>query len=222
MASLKNCDVNKVIWALPRPVRELIQEGFCYLAGGFIRSMVVGEEANDIDLFCSNLNDERRVFDQLEKIKEHSCKTQFAITYNHFSPAVQLITKWHYETVKECLGAFDFTIAKAIIWNDGEEWQSECHKDYYADLAARRLVYEAPLSADTAGGSVLRMLKFYRRGFHAPLKTIAEVLAHADRGIVRGFSAIELGATKSLEEQYYNILKEVDPNAQSLHDVEAD
>ena len=50
----------------------------------------------------------------------------------------------------------------------GGEYVGLCNIRFYPDLAARRLVYTSPLRNEDAGGSILRVLKFYQRGYRIP------------------------------------------------------
>ena len=92
--------------------------------------------------------------------------------------------------------------------------------DFYSDLAAKRLVYRAPQRNEDAGGSILRVLKFYQRGFRIPLDSLGAVIARLVNQIDP--AAIEAGIHhgddllgKTIEERWAHIitskLHEVDP-----------
>ena len=67
MRKLDQQDLNWVLRTLPRPVVELMEAygTRVVLSGGFIRSSVSGERANDIDLFCKTPEDAKLFADTL-------------------------------------------------------------------------------------------------------------------------------------------------------------
>jgi len=60
---------------------------------------------------------------------------------------------------------------------DKKKWLSTCSKRFYSDLAGKRLVYLSPIRNEDAGGSLLRVLKYYQRGYRIPLNSFGAVLA---------------------------------------------
>ncbi len=191
LSELKSCDVKWVLSKLPKDVFELLKDhpGRLFLGGGFIRDVITGSKPNDIDLLGrENL---------LEGLASSFCasrvgagqavrkvKTKNAVTI--ITPprlTVQFITRWTYDTPAEVCLSFDYTMAMAVLFYDGVAWQSYCHKDYYADLAARRLVYTAPVRHEDAGGSMLRMRKFLSRGWNIQMESMAAVISRLCSGV---------------------------------------
>jgi hypothetical protein len=138
------------------------------------------------------------------------------------TPPVQIIHRWTYERPEDLIESFDFTVAKSVVWFDGKEWKSLTHDDFYADLAAKRLVYTKPQRNEDAGGSLLRVLKFYQKGYRIPLDSMAAVVARLVMGVdmtkLDGVSA-QLGSTKeeTLGVILSSLLYEVDPLQDPQH-----
>lgn len=205
-----------------------------FLAGGFIRSIIAREKVNDIDLFACSKDVAEQLADKIAaKFGVHSYSSDNAYTMRAKPYTIQVIYRWTFEDPEKCVESFDYTIARAAIWatkhfHQGERrldgtfveslthntWASSCDDDYYADLAARRLVYRKPVREEAAGGSLLRLLKFYRRGYTAPLDTLASVMARMSVKVRSDTRGVE-GETE--EERHARVLlgllHEVDPNS---------
>lgn len=88
---------------------------------------------------------------------------------------------------------------------------------FYQDLAAKRLVYTSrtPLRDGEAGGSLLRVLKYYRRGYTIPITDLGLVVARLVKGI--DLSRYEdpmvslFGNEEKLAMVFRGLLREVDP-----------
>jgi hypothetical protein len=91
-------------------------------------------------------------------------------------------------------------------------WRSLVHENFYSDLASKRLVYTAPVREEAAGGSMLRVLKFYQRGYRIPLDSLAAVVARLTDKVR------EHGMTQAYRAQIITgLLREVDPNVDPEH-----
>ena len=171
---------------LPKDVFNLMKErgNKVFVAGGFIRSCVANEKINDIDLFTTDKTT-AELFANIIKGKDYNLmETDNAFTvYGRGRISAQFIHKWLFSKPEDILPSFDFTIAKAVIWFDGEEWQSLCDDRFYADLSAKRLVYCSPKRIEEVGGSMLRVLKFYQRGYRIPLDSLGAVIARIHSGL---------------------------------------
>ena len=106
------------------------------------------------------------------------------------------------EGSKVVVGHFDrkalaFTIAATEHGKPegGGEWQGRIDPDFYADLAARRLVYTNPPDHEP-GGSLLRVLKYAARGYHIAPECLAQIVANL---------------AQAPFEDVVKILREVDP-----------
>lgn len=155
------------------------------LAGGFIRDIVRRDTPSDIDLFVSSALAARELADRLNAgvVTGDVVTTDNAITIRGlFKYPVQIIHRWTFKTPQECIASFDFTITQACVWYQDGTRMSAISDRFYEDLAAMRLVYTAPMREEEAAGSLLRLLKFYSRGFTAPNSSVAAVLARTIRG----------------------------------------
>ncbi len=204
-----------LMWCLrrcPKDVRKLLKErsNKLFIAGGFIRSCIANERISDIDIFSPS--DEASDLCALVLKREYynTVKTDNAITvYGKGRMTVQFIYKWTFEKPEDVLPSFDFTIAKAIIWYDGVNWQSLCDDRFYKDLAAKRLVYCSPTRIEEVGGSMLRVLKFYQRGYRIPLDSLGAVIARCVTGI--NFEELHGSSEEDYAFVLTGLLREVDP-----------
>jgi hypothetical protein len=222
---LRDYDVLRVTRRLDARVVNILKAypGEVFLTGGFIRAVIAGEPVNDVDLVVKDIHVAGVVAGQLQgDSKERVVSTENAYTLTRYRPVVQVITRWVYDTPAAALNEFDFTVACAAVWYEGGAWRSLCHDHYYADLAAKRLVYLAPQRHEDAGGSMLRLLKFYRRGYTAPLSTVAAVMTRTFAG-VKPHARIEWAdgdlGDEIIAKYVTGLLHEVDPNIDPDHIV---
>jgi len=161
------------------------------MAGGFIRANIAGEEPSDIDILGNNkLMLENAALKLAEKRGGRTHKTDNALTV--IAPprkVVQMITRWIYDDPEQLIKEFDFTIVQAVIWWEPNkewvegsddpkgEWRSMCSEHFYPDLAAKRLVYTCPDRHEDAGGSMLRVLKYVKRGYSIQPPSLARVVS---------------------------------------------
>lgn len=215
---MSNCELNQMdlkwcLRRLPTEVREELKsaEGKLILAGGFIRACVAGEEINDIDLLCSSKDKAKSVANSLNSESGKDVwYSDNAITVKKFSTPVQLIHRWVYDKPEDVIPSFDFTIAKAAIWYSSTiGWTSQVAETFYEDLAAKRLVYTSPERNEDAGGSILRVLKFYQRGYRIPLSSLGAVIARLCQAVDFGNCVTEERTAETLT----GLLYEVDPNS---------
>lgn len=223
MQSLNQRDLYWVLRRAPKCVVELMKsQQSLFLAGGFVRACIANEEPSDVDLFAP---DEERA-DLYARVLAgpdgRVWKSANATTIRRPDVAlpVQVIHRWTYARPEDLIESFDFTVAKSVIWctslrderTHRAGWGSLTHNDFYADLAAKRLVYTMPKRNEDAGGSLLRVLKFYQKGYRIPLDSLGAVVARLVQGV-------DL-APKTEEEKAAAIialLHEVDPLQDPLH-----
>lgn len=235
MRELNNHDLERIRRMLPKEVRAVLKDhnDRPFLAGGFIRSVIAGEEPADIDLFVSNKEAGNDLVENIRKLmldyraelrgRINVIKTDNAYTVLGLKYPIQVIHRWTFDNPQKCIESFDFTIASAAVYwgnavygqchsgptvmTEQPQWRSCCDDSFYEDLAAKRLVYRNPVRNEDAGGSILRLLKFYRKGYTAPLKPVAEVIARMDAGVNQ--ERMREGMPKS--QVYLGLLREVDP-----------
>lgn len=225
MMNLNDNDVQWCVSRLPSIVRGIMEDnpGRVVLAGGYIRSMIANETVNDIDLFPCNKYLAKGIFEQIKSSGDYAYAHESGNAYTvRFpgKPAIQIIHRWVYDDVESLLQSFDFTVARAAIWFDRNpdqsgSWFGVCDKNYYEDLAAKRLVYCYPRREEEPGGSMLRAMKFITRGYRMPLDSLSGVIARIALGVDME-RLNDLGPIAK-EEAYAKIilglLREVDPNA---------
>lgn len=220
MKTLNNADVRGAVRRLPAKVKEILRtSGPLFLAGGYIRSCITREPVSDIDLFSATREAAMLLANCLSDGKCRIHQTDNAVSLNLDGTFVQFITRWTFQTPAECVESFDFTIASAAIWwdQDKKEWQSCCDDAYYPDLAAKRLTYRRPIRNEDAGGSMLRVLKFYQRGYRITLPSLGAVMARCVGGV--RMDEIDAKRDNPVERERLvgkaiaGLLKEVDPNS---------
>lgn len=216
--NLNKEDLTWCVKRLPNDVKKaMMQEGTkLSVGGGFIRSCITGDKTCDIDMFVDSENTAKRVVGILLKDNVKPFKTKNAHTlFRNGKPNVQIITRWLYEKPVDVLSDLDFSVCCAVIWFDisNNEWVGKCVEPFYMDLAARRLRYMTPNRNEDAGGSILRVLKYYGKGYKVTLDSYAKVIARLAIGV-----DMELirGSEDKLAFVLKGLLYEVDP--QSVHE----
>lgn len=209
-ATLLHLDLAWCVRRLPGEVIAVLKKypGRVFVTGGFIRACIAREAINDIDLIVDNPELAAAITLDLQG-KRPAIRTANAYTLTRFKPAVQIIHRWTYADPASCLREFDFTIACAAIWWDGKSWLSLTHDRFYADLAAKRIVYLAPVRHEDAGGSFLRLLKFTQRGYRAPLDSQGAIIARLVRDVRQ--SALAEDGEEGLARVITGLLCEIDP-----------
>ncbi len=214
MQELNFYDICKCTSKIPKKLKTLmIESDFpIYIAGGFIRSIIVGDTVNDIDIFAGNHTVSQSLAYQLSTKTYNISETNNAFTLLDFKPPIQLIHRWTFKNYIELIDSFDFTICKAVIFYDKKtkKWKGFCDDNFYSDLAAKRLIYCNPIRDEEVGGSTLRLLKYYRKGFNAPLSSIATVLG---RLLFKVHTERDNSTEIELVIIIRGLLIEVDPNA---------
>lgn len=215
-------------WSLQRCPKRVLEEMKAsgpkvFVAGGFIRSIIAQEPINDVDMFTSSKTDAQALAFRLSQ-REPGAKntpqiheTDNAYTLTDFKPTVQIIHRWNFDSPALCVESFDFTIAKAAFWWDSG-WKSYVDIRFYKDLAGKRLIYTAPVRDEEPGGSMLRVLKFYQKGYRIPLDSLGAVVA-------RLVGKVEMDKIKGTgpEKEYQlkrvltALLLEVDPSVDPDH-----
>lgn len=228
---LTKADLNFILTRTPSDIRRQMKanERRLFLAGGFIRATLAGEKVSDIDLFGPNKEFSEGVANKIaveRKARLH--KTDNAITL--LSPPrvpVQFITRWAFSDAQSLVKSFDFTVCQAAIWSElvqkaeGEtpevyRWRSIISDRFYSDLAARRLFYTSPVRIEEVGGSLLRVIKFVKKGYNIQAPSLAAVVARIvsglDHDLIRREAAIENQGQEEREAFVIaGLLRQVDP-----------
>lgn len=209
-------DLVSVLRRMPKPIFDQLKThgAKLFVAGGFVRSCVAREEPNDIDLFAGTKEYAEACAKETAKaFGKHVISTDNAYTVPVRPAGVQYIHRWVFSEPAAALQSFDFTVAQAAVWWDGEKWQSLCSDRFYADLAARRLVYLSPDRNEDAGGSLVRVLKFYAAGYRIPLESLGAVIARLIGGIKPESHELFMKDEGWRAKILTGFLREVDPNS---------
>jgi len=212
-------DMHFCVRRLPAKLRKMLMNHGkkIIIAGGYIRSIVAGERISDIDIFAGDRKTSEIFATELQG-NDKFYRTDNAFTVTNLPISVQFIFRWVYDQPIEVLNSFDFTICQAAIWFDNESkvWDSVCGDWFYQDVAAKRLTYLSPIRNEDAGGSILRVLKYYQRGYRIPLDSFGAVITR----LIRGIDLEKIwDEDDRIQEVITGLLFEVDPNAFINHEA---
>lgn len=217
LSELSQKDLVFVMSRVPKDVRRLMKEEKLWLGGGFIREVIAGGEPKDIDLFGQSQEQMKTALGKLKASRENEYGSKCRIHSSDNADTlltegkypVQVIHRWIYEKPYQVVDSFDFSVCAAVIYYDENGFiRSAIHNGFYMDLAARRLVYTSPQRNEDAGGSLLRVLKFIKRGYNIQTFSLGAVIARLNAGVrASGVATTEEGMARI----YTSLLKEVDP-----------
>lgn len=178
-------DLRYVAQRLPKDIRDLLKTHGKKLmvGGGFVRACIAGEVPSDIDLFGADKEHLKQIATALASVrpgsKIHTTKNAITIvTPDRLT--VQFITRWTFEKPEDCAASFDFSVCQAVIWRDKDgngQYHSFIGDRFYQDLAAKRLFYTNPVREEEAGGSMLRVIKYVKRGYSIQVSSLGAVIA---------------------------------------------
>jgi hypothetical protein len=219
---LDNYDLQFAANRLPVSVKKIMQtpewKNNLFVGGGYLRSVVSGEPINDVDIFVKSKKDAELLAYSLCRQKEDIVKTDNAYTIKGKLP-IQIIHRWIFEKPEDVSNSFDFTICCAVIYFD-DKFDSYCDDRFYIDIASKRLVYRSPIRNEDAGGSMLRVLKYYQKGYRIPLDSLGGVISR----LVFGLDTSKVSISDNSEFNQHHVtkvitglLREVDPNVDPNH-----
>lgn len=139
-----------------------------WIAGGALRSFLLGEKVKDLDIFSSDPDAVYAAFQADSSFKEGH-NNSFVANFYKDGICYQIIKKYKFSGPRETIDNFDFTIICAAIGKDGVT----THDRFYIDNAQKRLVVNAlpkPLS------TVKRMAKYCQRGYFMCPVGLAKIL----------------------------------------------
>jgi hypothetical protein len=174
------------LWDLLTILRS--KPGQLVVAGGFVRDSVLGETCRDVDVFAADADVAKRSaleFDQLlhESGEEPLVKaSRYAVTvkWNDAVAPVQFIHRRPFTDPSDVIKTFDFTVSQGSFWWAGG-WHSAVSDRFYEDVRAKRIRYTSPVREEEIGGSFLRVLKLYRRGYVASLDSLGKIVTRFAR-----------------------------------------
>ena len=226
---MNTLDRHDLVWAvrrLPNNLKTIMQKSQwlnkIYVGGGYLRALVSGEDVNDVDVFVQDKTSAENLLRDLLRSNPdlYHVETPNAYTVvnklNRGIP-IQIIFRWVFQKPEEVANSFDFTICCAVISYDGA-WQSYVDSRFYIDLAGKRLIYRNPVRNEDAGGSMLRVLKYYNKGYRIPLDSLGAVIARLNEGVDKERLKDE---NKNVSEAQVitGLLRVVDPQLDPLHEA---
>lgn len=219
MAKLDRQDLLWALRRLPKELKDLMEhedwQGKIFVGGGYLRSIVAGEPINDVDVFVNSKETAELLAYKLAKEKKDVYPTDNAFTVRGKMP-IQVIHRWTFLRAEDISNSFDFTVCCAVIFNANGTWDSYCDDRFYVDLAAKRLVYRSPVRNEDAGGSMLRVLKYYQKGYRIPLDSLGAVMARMVQAI--DTNKIDINNNeKGVAQLLTSMLVEVDPQIDPEH-----
>lgn len=218
MNKLLSEDVDGCVRSLPTLVKTFVKKcDDLFIAGGFVRDVIGRQPVSDIDLFTTSKPRAAELAHQLQKEAEeagHTLKskvTENAVTLTGLRLPIQIISRWTFNSPADAIASFDFTISQACLFFNKTEntWDSVCSPRFYTDLAARRLIYTSPVRIEELGGSMLRVLKLYERGYRITLGSLSKVIARIASGV--DTSRVSLSQEAQVAMIVHGLLREVDP-----------
>lgn len=217
---MSQLDLQDLRWALtrlPKSLKKLMESdewaGRIFVGGGYLRSIVAGEPINDVDVFVNSKEDAELIAYKLCADKKDVYKTDNAYTVKG-KLAIQIIHRWVFSEPKDVSNSFDFTCCCAVIYYK-EIWGSYCDDRFYIDIASKRLIYRSPSRNEDAGGSLLRVLKYYQKGYRIPLNSLGAVIAR----LMKDFDVHKTPLKEEVRVAHVitALLIEVDPQVDPLH-----
>jgi hypothetical protein len=187
-----------------------------YVGGGYLRSIVSGELVNDVDVFVKNEKEAELLAFKICDDKKNIVKTDNAYTIKG-KMIIQIIHRWVFEKPEDVSDSFDFTVCCAVIFFDGKVFDSFCDDKFYVDLAAKRLIYRKPIRNEDAGGSMLRVLKYYQKGYRIPLDSLGDVIARLIQAV--DTNRVDIKSEPDVARIITGLLREVDPNIDPTHEA---
>lgn len=216
---LTDYDLRFVAQKTPKDIRDLLTANprMLMIGGGFIRAVIAGEEPSDIDIFgpsqeflegIANILAAKRNENGADT-RVHKTKNAITVITSNRIP-IQFITRWTFNKAQDLVASFDFTVCQAVFYRMGNQsnspWASSIGERFYSDLAAKRLHYTAPVREEEAGGSMLRVLKYAKRGYSIQVTSLGGVIARLTNAMEK--SAL---AGSNPEVVLAGLLREVDP-----------
>lgn len=140
---------------------NLLQKELIWLAGGAIRCLFSGETIQDYDLFFKNEQVLKQTIEKLDILKAKlvfKCPKGELYTYRINDMKIQLITKRFYESAKELIDTFDFTICQFSFDTETVEiGDNSIHHLIKKELHVNKLEYPV--------ATMNRLVKYSKKGY---------------------------------------------------------
>lgn len=160
-------DVRAIVRALPDWVDDhMWKDRRVCVAGGFARAIIAGETPKDIDMWTPEDVDivDTYIKPQVgDEWPAYADKNSWTVRKDEPVP-VSFVECFRPATLEDCLRRFDFTVCQAGVCVRNDEWYGVVGKQFYADLAARRLVIRKE-GMDSPMGTLERVVRYAGRGY---------------------------------------------------------
>lgn len=210
---LYNQDLVYATRRLPKNLLDIMTfpewEGKIFIGGGYIRSVITNEPVNDVDVFVQTKKDAELLAYKLCKDKNDIIETENTYTIKGKLP-IQIIHRWLFDKPEDVANSFDFSVCCAVLYYKNRQMYSYCIDSYYIDLASKRLRYLSPKRNEDAGGSMIRVLKYYNKGYRIPLDSLASVIARLVQAV--DFNRVDAKNEIEVAHIITGLLREVDPS----------
>ena len=196
--------VEKVINSLPLWVCTMLKRNpkKLVVAGGVFRAIYENDNIKDIDLFVDSKDTAERLVDDycimmgLREVDVQRTKNAINLHIDG-EPPIQIITRWMYANPEDVIRSFDFTMAQGSLWWDGERYQSAFGETFFVDVDLRQLVYTSPDRNEDCAGSLMRVVKFLRRGYNIDAKNLTAVVS---RLVIKTYQEYDIDSKNNSQE----------------------
>ena len=146
-----------------------------WLAGGALRSLLLGEKPNDFDIYSPNPHTIYAFL--IREGAENLAKTHNAYTVKHKDKTIQIIIRNTDTKPVETLRRFDFTCVKAALHGS----KFIFHRRFFLDNMFKKLVFEDENGSENIWeGRVARFMKYSSRGYELDEKDFVRIMREKD------------------------------------------
>ena len=174
-----------IVRLLPPPLKDILMEHGPHIciAGGFCRDAISGRDPKDADIFAVGKREMEAVIEKFgwEAANYSRHHTANTVTFKPFLNMdgycdIQFITRVYYPFHTDLISSFDFTICQCCVYWSGDSWIGLCTPEFWEDILAERARYTAPIRTEDPGASVLRLVKFARKGYKIGEQDVASCI----------------------------------------------
>jgi len=134
-----------------------------YIAGGCFKSIFSRQKVNDIDIFFNNETSLSKAISLFENHEDYvnGFNDQFVYNFYHKKnhTKIQLIKKYLYNSISECIDSFDFSVCKFAY--DGKNVAYSYR--FFRDLAKKVLIFDGKIIKPLS--TYMRVLKYLKQDF---------------------------------------------------------
>lgn len=194
--------------ALPDAYQELIESHDCWIAGGAILSIVMGQEVNDFDIYFKTKYDAYDFYKELNGTLIASTDKSLVVKIHDSGETFMfnLIIFKFFENALEIFKDFDFTCCKGA-WT-GRKFIYD--PKFFPDVASRRIVYTPQFRYPIA--SLMRIHKYKKKGFEISRNEMLKIVLQITQHPVTSLEQLE----EELGSHYGMSLKKIYPEEEDF------